>query len=107
MRVLLDEHLPRPLADALVGHEVRTVDQQGWKGLTNGELLRRTAEEGFEVFVTADHNLEFQQNLTNSTLGLVVLQARSNDFDDLRPLVPATLQAIESVQAGQVIHVAV
>ena len=63
MRVLLDEQLPRQLATELTDHEVRTVQQQGWAGLTNGELLRRAADEGFQVLITADQNLEFQQNL--------------------------------------------
>jgi predicted nuclease of predicted toxin-antitoxin system len=68
VRVLLDEQLPRQLAQALPGHEVRTVQQQGWAGLGNGELLRRAAEAGFEVFLTADQNLEFQQSLVRPSL---------------------------------------
>ena len=63
MRVLLDEQLPRHLTRELRGHEVSTVQQKGWAGLKNGELLRRAADAGFEVFLTADRNLEFQQNL--------------------------------------------
>lgn len=106
MQVLLDEHLPRLLADALVGHQVRTVHQQGWKGITNGELLQRATDQGFEVLVTADHNLEFQQNLARSPLGFVVLRARSNDLDDLLPLVPKTLEALIAVKPGHVLHVA-
>jgi hypothetical protein len=66
-------------------HEVRTVQQQGWKGLRNGELLRRAADAGFEVFITADQNLEFQQNLARSPLGIVVLVAPSNALEDLLP----------------------
>lgn len=57
MRVLLDEQLPRQLARALTGHDGATVQQQGWAGLTNGELLRRAESAGFEVFVTADASL--------------------------------------------------
>jgi len=63
VRVLLDEQLPRQLARELIGHEIRTVQQQGWAGLTNGDLLQRAAEAGYEVFITADQNIEFQQNL--------------------------------------------
>lgn len=106
MRVLLDEHLPRRLADDLVGHEVRTVHQERWAGLTNGELLDRAIAAGFEVFLTADRNLEFQQNLGTFDIGFVVLEAPSNDITDLRSLIPATLEAIASVQPGQVVHVA-
>jgi predicted nuclease of predicted toxin-antitoxin system len=63
MRILLDEQLPRQLAREFHGHDVLTVQQRGWVGLGNGELLQRAAADGFEVFVTADQNLQFQQNL--------------------------------------------
>ena len=102
MRVLLDEQLPRPLARHLVGHDVRTVQQQGWAGLKNGELLRRAEEAGFEVFLTADQNLEFQQNLTRSLLRIVVLVASSTALEDLLPLVENILLTIPTLQPGQV-----
>jgi hypothetical protein len=104
--VLLDEQLPRHLARDLTGHRVRTVQQEGWAGLTNGELLQRAADGGFEVFVTADQNLEFQQNLSRARLGVVVLVAQSTALEDLRPLVPAALAAIARVRPGDVIRVA-
>ncbi len=69
MRVLLDEQLPRHLARELRGHDVSTVQQEGWAGLKNGELLRRAADAVFDVFVTADRNLEFQQNLSQTAPG--------------------------------------
>lgn len=106
MRVLLDEQLPRQLAPELTGHEVRTVHQQGLAGLTKGELLRRATEEGFEVLVTADQNLQFQQNLARSRLRVVVLVAPSNALEDLLPLVPSILGAIPKSRPGQVVRVA-
>jgi predicted nuclease of predicted toxin-antitoxin system len=106
VRLLLDEQLPRHLARDLTGYQVRTVQQEGWAGLTNGELLRRAADSGFDVFVTADQNLEFQQHLTRARLGVVVLVAPSTALEDLRPLVPATLSAIGRVRSGEVIRVA-
>ena len=102
MRVPLDEQLPRQLAQELLGHEVRTVQQQGWAGLGNGELLRRAAETGFEVFLTADQNLEFQQTLVRSSLRLIVLVAPSNALEDLLPLVPSILHSIPDARPGQV-----
>ena len=63
MRVLLDEQLPRQLGPHLIGHQVRTVQQQSWAGLKNGELLDRAEAAGFAVLVTGDQSLEFQQNL--------------------------------------------
>jgi hypothetical protein len=62
MLVLLDEQLPHQLAREINGHQVSTVKQRGWAGLKNGELLRVAADAGFEVLVTADRNLQFQQN---------------------------------------------
>jgi len=102
VRVLLDEHLPRQLAQELPGHEVRTVQQQGWTGLGNGELLRRAAGAGFEVFLTADQNLEFQQNLVRASLRVIVLVAPSNALEDLLPLVPSILRSIPGARPGQV-----
>lgn len=105
MRVLLDEQLPRQLAPYLVGHDVRTVQQQSWGGLKNGALLTEAEEAGFSVLVTGDQNLEHQQNLTKRKLGVVVLEAASNALEDLLPLVAAALAAIDGVQPGQVIRV--
>ena len=105
MRVLLDEQLPRQLSAYLVGHEVRTVQQQGWAGKTNGDLLQLAVEAGFEAFVTADHNLEYQQNLRSVDLGIVVLVAGSNAIEDLVPLVPDTLAVLSTVRPRQVVRV--
>ena len=105
MRVLLDEQLPRQLAPYLLGHDVRTVQQESWTGLTNGALLARAEDAGFAIFLTADQNLEFQQNLLKRRLGVVVLVAASNTLEDLLPLVPAMLTAIAAVQPGKVAHV--
>lgn len=105
MRVLLDEQLPRQLAGYLVGHEVRTVQQQSWAGLKNGALLAAAEAAGFTVLVTGDRNLRFQQNLVKTGLGTVVLRAPSNALEDLLPLVSDTLNAIATVQPGQVIEV--
>ena len=102
MRILLDEQLPRRLTRALPGHDVHTTQQQGWSGVTNGGLLRRAAAAGFEIFLTADRNLQFQQNLTGSPLAVIVLVARSNKLEDLLPLVPSILALIPTVQSGKV-----
>lgn len=103
MYILLDEQLPRQLARHLVGHDVRTVQQQSWAGLKNGLLLSKAAAAGFSVFVTGDQNLEYQQNMRGRSLGIVVLCAVSNAIEDLLPLIPDALTAISRVQPGQVI----
>lgn len=106
MRVLLDESVPRKFARELVGHDVQTVAQLGWSGTENGELLLRAAASGYEVLVTADQNLEYQQNLSKITIGIVVRVARSNRLVHLIPLVPQVLRDIGTIRPGVVVHVA-
>ena len=104
MRVLLDESLPRPLAGLLTGHEVRTVTEMTWTSLSNGELLRRAAEE-FDVVLTADQNIEFQQNLKTLPVAVLVLVAASNRLESFEPLVPPLLRALESLQPKALVRV--
>ncbi|MEO7135533.1 MAG: DUF5615 family PIN-like protein [Vicinamibacterales bacterium] len=105
MRILLDEQLPRQLAPYLIGHYARTVQQESWAGLTNGVLLTSAEVAGFDVFLTGDQNLEFQQNISKRRLGVVVLCAASNALEDLVPLIPRALAAIEAIQPGQAVRV--
>jgi predicted nuclease of predicted toxin-antitoxin system len=106
VRVLLDENLPHDLASELVGHDVATVQGLGWAGITNGELLRQAVDK-VDVFLTMDRNLERQQKLEGVSFGIVVIRARSNRVEDLRPLVSDILVALEHVEAGKVQHVGV
>ena len=71
----------------------------GWTTVKNGELLT-LASQGFDVFVTVDRNLTFQQNLVSFSLSVIVLQAKTNRLADLRPLLPHLLAAIESAKPG-------
>jgi len=93
MRIRLDESLPRELKAELPGHDVRTTQEMGWSSLKNGELLERAAGQ-FDVFLTADQNLQYQQNLSKLPVAVVVLIARSNRIGDLRPLLPDLLAAL-------------
>src|SRR5215469_3811414 len=77
VRVLLDECIDWRLSREIVGHEVKTAQQMGWASLQNGELLSRAAGH-FDVFVTVDRNLSFQQNLTSLPIPVVVLRAKTN-----------------------------
>ncbi len=101
MRVLLDESLPRRLAGAFRTIEVETVFDLGWQGLKNGALLGEAASD-FDVFITADQNLRYQQNLSGFEIGVVVLAAVSNRLEDLLPLVGAAIEACEQVRPGEV-----
>lgn len=104
MRILLDESLLRKLALELTGHEAQTVQKRGWSGLKNGVLLR-TASQEFEVLLTGDQNLEFQQNSATLPKSVIVLVAVNNRIDTLRPLVPRVLEVLQSIGAGQLVRV--
>lgn len=103
MRILRDECLPRELADELVGHEVRTVQQEGWAGLENGELLQRAAAT-FAVFLTIDKRIHSTQQFPK-TLAVITIRAKANRIQTLRPLVPAVLRALEGLQPGTFVRV--
>jgi hypothetical protein len=85
MKVLLDECIDRKLARELVGYDVKTVPQMGWAGVKNGQLLS-FAEAEFDIFITVDRNLSFQQNLPQFNIGIIVLHSISNRLADLKPL---------------------
>ena len=104
MRILLDECVDWRLSHAIVGHEVKTARQMGWTSIKNGELLA-LASERFDVFVTVDRNLSFQQNLRARQIAVIVLQARTNRLVDLLALVPNLLEVIELAKPGVVIRV--
>ncbi len=101
MRVLLDECVDRRILRHLAGHCATTVSKRGWAGITNGHLLA-LAEIEFDVLVTMDRNLSFQQSLPKFRIALVVLRARSNRFGDLLPLMPEIVSAISSAKPGTV-----
>ena len=104
MRVLLDECVPRTLRKELLGHEVVTVAEAGWAGVKNGELLQRAAGQ-FDLLLTVDRNLEYQQNFAGLALAVIVVHAPSNDVAVLRPLMPAVLAAISKTKPGKVTRV--
>jgi predicted nuclease of predicted toxin-antitoxin system len=105
MRLLLDESLPHRLKTVFPGHQVNTVAEMGWKSLSNGELLAR-ASGLFQVFLTADKKLQYQQNLVRFEIAVIVLNARQNRFVDYEPLIPQLLETLTRVQPGYVFRVA-
>ena len=92
------------LRNDIPGHEVKTVAEVGWAGAKNGELLRLAAAE-FDVLITVDRNLEYQQSFEGLSLAVIVVHGPSNDITVLRPLMPAVLAAIAQTKAGSVTHV--
>jgi hypothetical protein len=97
--------MPRPLKRELTGHDVSTVAERGWSSKRNSELLRLMLADGFEVFLTVDQHVPFQQNVAASGVAVVVVIARTNRLKELRPLVPAILDALPRVKPGQLIRV--
>jgi len=104
MRILLDESLPRDLGREISGHEVTTVQQAGWAGFENGELLRRAVQR-FDVLVTGDQNIENQQNPALLPIPVILLVAPNNRIEALRPLVPELLQALAGVASPRFIRI--
>lgn len=104
MRILVDESLPVELASELGLPFAKTVAELGLRGLKNGALLQRAEALGFEVFLTADTNLEFQQDLPAYPLAVIILRARSNSLLHLRPLIPAIRQALTVISPGQILR---
>jgi predicted nuclease of predicted toxin-antitoxin system len=105
MKLLLDECLPRKLKNHLPGHECHTVPEAGWAGKKNGELLLLAENSGFEIFLTLDRGMEYEQNLKGREIAIVLVVARSSQLADLLPQMPAVLDALSSVQPGQLVHV--
>ena len=98
MKVLFDQGTPAPLRRALVAHIVETANERGWSELQNGDLIAAAEAAGFEVFVTTDRNLKYQQNLTGRRLAIVVLLTTS--WPRLRQALPVVADAVDSATPG-------
>jgi hypothetical protein len=106
VKVSIDECVDWRLSLDIAGHEVKTARQMGWSTIKNGELLALAAKE-FDVFVTVDRKLSFQQNLPAFAIAVVVLRASSNRLADRKPLVPELLARIPGAKKGAVEYVGV
>jgi predicted nuclease of predicted toxin-antitoxin system len=105
MKILLDECLPDELKEtvASMGHECQTVRRAGYGSKKNGELLT-LADGRWDVLLTSDRNIKYQQNMTGRSVSILILRAKSNRMQDLLPLMPACA-ALLSIQPGQVVEV--
>src|SRR5687767_14311097 len=99
VRVLLDESVPRQLASPLIQHEVKTVVQAGWAGTTNGKLLE-LANERFDVFVTGDQNLQYQQNLKKIRIAILVIKAHNNRVETVLEMAPHIIESLKNARPG-------
>ena len=97
MKLLLDEQVPARLARSFPERfEIRTVQQMDWKSVKNGDLIRLAADEGFAALISADKNMEYQQNLSGIALPVIVLAGRDNRLAAIEPLVPKMIDLLDS-----------
>ena len=105
MKILLDECLNWRLKREFIGQIVFTVQDMGWSGMINGELMSRASENGFEVFVTIDKRLRYQQNVKKYNLAIIVFETQFNRLEYLKPLIPAVLKQLPMMVSGEVYEV--
>jgi len=105
MKVLLDECIPRKFRSRLPGHECHTVPDLDLAGRKNGELLLLAEQAGFQVFLTVDQGIEYEQNLRQLGIAVILIRARSSRLIDLLPHVPEILAALGAIEGGNLIHV--
>jgi hypothetical protein len=103
MRILLDHNTPVPLRYWLIGHHVETAYERGWSKLTNGELLRMAEEADFDVMITTDQGIRYQQNLAGRRLALVVIS--TNDWTRIRKSKSVVVDAISEIPAGSFLKI--
>ena len=98
MKLLLDECLPEELKDLIPGHEVLAVSDMNWKGITNGELMKRAGDSGFEVFLTSDKNIRFQQNISKYPLAVIIFDVVRNTIPEINPKLPKLIEMLLKVE---------
>lgn len=104
MKILLDECLDRRLAKDLIGFEVKTDPQMGWAGVKNGNLMG-LAEADFDVFITVDRNLSFQQNLQKFNIAVLVIRCQSNRLEDLKPFAPRIIEILPNLKKDEAVAI--
>ena len=100
MRILFDHSTPRQIRRYLYGHDVEVAAERGWETLDNGALLDRAVEEGYEVVITADKNMPYQQNLGRRNLSLIVLS--TNRWPLIEPRIEDIRNALKGIRSGEV-----
>ena len=104
MKVLLDECVTHYLKRDFAAYEVLTVEEAGFKGLKNGRLLEAASGQ-YEVLITVDQNLQYQQNLQNFSIAVIVLKAKRSTYPMLKPLMPQVLEILGTIEPGEIVVV--
>jgi len=97
-RILFDVNVPRPLARLLTSHNIELADQLGWRELTNGDLLTAAEQAGFDVMLTADTNLRYQQNLSGRRIAIVA--PSNNAWPIIRDNAKQIVEALDAATPG-------
>lgn len=105
MKLLLDENLPKKLKLDLQIHEVYTVSDKKWNGIKNGELIKLLLAENFDVLLTFDKNMEYQQNFVKYPIAVFVLNASDNTYETLHELAANILQMLEKPLINGVLQI--
>lgn len=105
MKILLDECIDWRLKFDFVGHEIFSAQDMGWLGKKNGDLMKAASDEGFQVLLTIDKNLKFQQNLKNYKLAIVILVQHRSTLTYLKPLVQKVIAILDQVKTGEVYEI--
>lgn len=103
MKILLDECLPVDLRLSFPDHEAHTMQWAGLKGLKNSELLNAAELAGYDVLLTVDQGIPHQQNLAGRKISVLVVRSRTNQLEDLLPVVAAILDALKIITPGQIV----
>ena len=107
MKILLDECLPVDFRHSFPNHETHSADWAGFKGKKNGELLLAAEVSGYQVLLTVDQGIPRQQTVAGRSLAIILIGSRTNQLEDLLPLVPAIISVLESIQPGEIVAIPV
>ena len=99
MKILLDHNAPHGLRRALMDHDVQTAEYLGWETLRNGDLIRNAVQDGYEMIITCDQSIRFQQNLLRQPIKLLTIT--TNDWETIRASISLVRQAIDTAQQGE------
>lgn len=105
MKILLDECLPLDFRRCFPGYEAHTAEWAGFKGKKNGDLIRSAESAGYEVLITLDQGIAYQQHLARHQISIVVVRSRTTQIEDLFPLAEPVLRALRTIRPGQIITV--
>ena len=104
MKLLLDECVPRRIKRDFLDCEIFTIEEAGFKGLKNGNLIR-AASDIFDVLITVDKNIRHQQNKESLLLAIIILSAKSNRYESLSPLISKALEILQTIKIGEIIKI--